>query len=48
MHCENKKKKELRKVKKFRFQLFHRWIVDNFKKCKVADIGGGKDYLLIF
>ena len=48
MYCKYKKKKELRKVKKFRFQLFHRWIVDNFEKCKVADIGGGKGLLAYF
>ena len=37
--------KELRKMKKFRFQLLHRWITENFKPCRVADIGGGKGLL---
>jgi len=38
-------KKELRKMKKFRFQLLHEWIVYNFSPCKIADIGGGKGLL---
>jgi hypothetical protein len=38
-------KKELRKMKKFRFQLLHEWIIQHFKSCKVADIGGGKGLL---
>ena len=37
--------KELRKMKKFRFQLLHKWILNHFKPCKVADIGGGKGLL---
>lgn len=40
---------ELRKMKKFRFQLLHKWIVNNYKPCKIADIGWGKwllSYLL--
>jgi hypothetical protein len=35
-------KKELRKMKKFRFQLLHDWIVEYFQPCRVADVGGGK------
>lgn len=38
-------KKELRKVKKYRFQLLHAWIVEHFEPCRVADIGGGKGLL---
>lgn len=34
--------KELRKMKKFRFQLLHRWLTARFEPCRVADIGGGK------
>jgi len=34
--------KELRKMKKFRFQLLHRWLTERFEPCRVADIGGGK------
>jgi hypothetical protein len=34
--------RELRKMKKFRFQLLHRWLVEHFEPCRVADIGGGK------
>ena len=36
---------ELRKMKKFRFQLLHRWLVAHFEPCRVADIGGGKGLL---
>jgi len=32
-------------MKKFRFQLLAKWIIDNYPKCKVADIGGGKGLL---
>ncbi len=39
------KKGELRKMKKFRFQLLHRWLVEHFEPCRVADIGGGKGLL---
>ena len=39
--------KELRKMKKFRFQLLHTWIVENYSPCKVADIGGGKGLLTL-
>ncbi len=40
----------LPRLKRFRFQLLHQWLVGNFTHCKVADIGGGKgllSYLLI-
>ena len=40
-------KKELRKVKKYRFQLLRQWIVGQFKPCRVADIGGGKGLLTL-
>jgi hypothetical protein len=33
------------RMKKFRFQLLHQWLVGQFKPCKVADIGGGKGLL---
>jgi len=39
------KMKELRKMKKFRFQLLHRWLVGQFEPCRVADIAGGKGLL---
>ena len=35
-------------MKKFRFQLLHNWIVDHFKPCRVADIGGGKGLITFF
>jgi tetratricopeptide (TPR) repeat protein len=38
------------RLKRFRFQLLHQWLVQNLEPCKVADIGGGKgllSYLLI-
>lgn len=30
---------------KFRFQLLHQWLAENFAPCRVADIGGGKGLL---
>jgi hypothetical protein len=36
---------ELRKMKKFRFQLLHRWLVEHIEPTRVADIGGGKGLL---
>jgi len=33
------------KMKKFRFQLLHHWLVERFEPCHVADIGGGKGLL---
>lgn len=38
-------KRELPKMKKFRFQLLHEWITDHIEPCRVADIGGGKGLL---
>ncbi|MBN2363454.1 hypothetical protein JXL83_04910 [candidate division WOR-3 bacterium] len=32
-------------MKKFRFQLLHKWIVENFLPCRICDIGGGKGLL---
>ncbi len=37
--------KELRKMKKFRFQLLAAWLVANHAPCKAADVGGGKGLL---
>ncbi|MBE2198382.1 MAG: hypothetical protein IAE79_07200 [Anaerolinea sp.] len=37
--------RELRKMKKFRFQLLHRWLLAHIEPCRVADIGGGKGLL---
>ncbi|MCB8989510.1 MAG: hypothetical protein H6664_01675 [Ardenticatenaceae bacterium] len=39
------RERELRKMKKFRFQLLHRWLVEHIRPCRVADIGGGKGLL---
>jgi len=36
---------EIPRMKKFRFQLLHRWLTQNFAPCRVADIGGGKGFL---
>jgi hypothetical protein len=36
---------ELPKMKKFRFQLLHRWMLEHIASCRVADIGGGKGLL---
>ncbi len=38
------------RMKKFRAQLFHQWLVSTLEPCRAADIGGGKgliSYLLI-
>jgi hypothetical protein len=35
-------KRELVRMKKFRFQLLHEWMVQHVAPCRVADIGGGK------
>ena len=37
--------KELRKMKKFRFQLLAEWLTASHKACKAADVGGGKGLL---
>jgi hypothetical protein len=36
---------DISRMKKFRFQLLHRWLTQNFAPCRVADIGGGKGSL---
>lgn len=38
-------RRELTKMKKFRFQLLHGWMQANLAPCRVADIGGGKGLL---
>lgn len=37
--------RELTKMKKFRFQLLHDWIVNRMPPGRVADVGGGKGLL---
>jgi hypothetical protein len=40
----------LPRLKRFRFQLLHQWLIHNFSPCRAADVGGGKgllSYLLI-
>jgi hypothetical protein len=37
--------RELRKMKKFRFQLLHQWLLAQLEPCRVADVGGGKGLL---
>jgi hypothetical protein len=40
----------LPRLKRFRFQLLHQWLIHNFEPCRAADIGGGKgllSYLLV-
>jgi len=39
--------KQLRKMKKFRFQLLDEWLTANHQPCSVADIGGGKGLLAL-
>lgn len=36
---------ELPRMKKFRFQLLHAWLVAHFEPCRMADVGGGKGLL---
>jgi hypothetical protein len=36
---------ELRKMKKFRFQLLHHWMLTHLEPGRVADVGGGKGLL---
>lgn len=38
-------RRELTKMKKFRFQLLHQWILAHIAPCRVADVGGGKGLL---
>lgn len=38
-------RRELTQMKKFRFQLLHRWMTENLAPCRAADIGGGKGLL---
>ena len=38
-------RRQLPRMKKFRFQLLHQWILDHVEPCRVADIGGGKGLL---
>jgi hypothetical protein len=38
-------RRELPKMKKFRFQLLHQWLVMQRAPCRVADVGGGKGLL---
>src|SRR5512139_945886 len=33
------------RLKRFRFQLLHHWLVTTFAPCRAADIGGGKGLL---
>ncbi len=40
----------LPRMKKFRFQLLHQWLIHSLPPCKTADVGGGKgllSYLLV-
>jgi len=37
--------RELTKMKKFRFQLLHQWMVTELAPCRMADVGGGKGLL---
>lgn len=38
-------RRELVKMKKFRFQLLHQWMQGQIAPCRIADIGGGKGLL---
>ena len=37
--------RELPRMKKFRFQLLHQWLIEHVAPCRVADVGGGKGLL---
>lgn len=45
MSQTNENRRKPRKAKKFRSQILHQWILENFNPCHVADIGGGKGLL---
>lgn len=38
-------KRPRRLSKKFRFQLVHQWLINNYKPCRFADVGGGNGLL---
>lgn len=40
--CDTSRQPRLRR---FRFQLLHQWMIQNFAPCRVADVGGGKGLL---
>lgn len=42
---EAQKSGELVRMKKFRSQLLHQWLIEHFEPCRVADVGGGKGLL---
>ena len=42
---EGQRSGENPRMKKFRFQLLHLWLTQNYPPCRVADIGGGKGFL---
>ena len=42
---EAQQSREIPRMKKFRFQLLHLWLTQNFPPSSVADIGGGKGFL---
>jgi len=42
---EAQKSGELVRMKKFRYQLLHQWLIEHFEPCRVADVGGGKGLL---
>lgn len=41
----NEQARALPKMKKFRFQLLHQWMLTHLLPCQVADVGGGKGLL---
>ena len=45
LEMEAQNPRQLVKMKKFRFQLLHQWMIDHLEPCRVADIGGGKGLL---
>jgi hypothetical protein len=42
---EAQKSGELVRMKKFRSQLLHQWLIEHFEPCRTADVGGGKGLL---
>ena len=45
LDAKSQRLRELPKMKKFRFQLLHQWMLEHIEPCRVADIGGGKGLL---
>ncbi|MBN1373922.1 hypothetical protein JW962_01120 [Candidatus Dojkabacteria bacterium] len=48
MKLKSTKSTSLRRPKKFRFQLWAKWLIEMYEPCKAADVGSGKGLLSYF